>query len=136
MLPRDTIDTTVLPPGERFGMWLDLVARTSAPLRIRSAHSDDFAARADFIELGPIQLVQYDTRPWTPPGPRSWSASPTRSCTSSPSPPAASARPARTVASSEILAGEFTFYDASRPHDVCHHADRAGPRSRPPRSSR
>ena len=97
MLPRATIDTTVLPPGDRFGMWLDLVARTSAPLRIQSAHSDDFAARADFLDLGPIQLVQYEYPSLDATRTGSWSVSPTRSCTSSPSPPEASARPARTV---------------------------------------
>ncbi|MEV4121337.1 helix-turn-helix domain-containing protein [Micromonospora sp. NPDC049645] len=122
MLPRDTVDTTVLPPGERFGMWLDLVARTSAPLRIRSAHTDDFAARADFIALGPIQLVEYRYP--------SLDATRTRKLVRQSDPElyvlalttggiGTSSQDGR---HSEILAGEFTFYDASRPHDVCHHA--------------
>ncbi|MEU8330709.1 helix-turn-helix domain-containing protein [Micromonospora sp. NPDC048839] len=122
MLARDTIDTTVLPPGERFGMWLDLVARTSAPLRIRSAHSGDFAARADFIALGPIELVQYEYP--------SLDATRTRKLVQRSDPElyilalttggvGASSQDGRR---SEILAGEFTFYDASRPHDVRHHA--------------
>ncbi|MEU1586749.1 helix-turn-helix domain-containing protein [Micromonospora sp. NPDC005710] len=122
MLPKDTVDTTVLPPGERFGMWLDLVARTSVPLRIRSAHSDDFAARADFISLGPIHLVQYEYP--------SLDATRSRKLVGQSSPDlyilalttggvGTSSQDGRR---SEILAGEFTFYDASRPHDVCHHA--------------
>ncbi|MET7375417.1 helix-turn-helix domain-containing protein [Micromonospora arida] len=122
MLPRNTIDTTVLPPGERFGMWLDLVARTSAPLRIRSAHSDDFAARASFIALGPIQLVQYEYP--------SLDATRTRKLVRQSDPEfyilalttggiGTSSQDGRR---SEILAGEFTFYDGSRPHEVCHHA--------------
>ncbi|MBQ1013329.1 helix-turn-helix domain-containing protein [Micromonospora sp. M51] len=122
MLARDTIDTTVLPPRERFGMWLDLVARTSAPLRIRSAHSDDFAARADFTDLGPVQLVQYEYP--------SLDATRTRKLVRQSDPKlyilalttggiGTSSQDGR---HSEILAGEFTFYDGSRPHDVCHHA--------------
>ncbi|MGC4794423.1 helix-turn-helix domain-containing protein [Micromonospora saelicesensis] len=122
MLPRDIIDTTVLPPGERFGMWLDLVARTSVPLRIQSAHSDDFAARANFIALGPIQLVQYEYP--------SLDATRTPKLVRQSDPElyilalttggiGTSSQDGRR---SEILAGEFTFYDGSRPHDVCHHA--------------
>ncbi|WP_328425875.1 helix-turn-helix domain-containing protein [Micromonospora sp. NBC_00389] len=122
MLHRDTVDTTVLPPGERFGMWLDLVARTSAPLRIQSAHTDDFAARADFIDLGPIQLVEYQYP--------SLDATRTRKLVRRSDPEfyvlalttggvGTSSQDGR---HSEIQAGEFTFYDASRPHDVCHHA--------------
>ncbi|MEU5907562.1 helix-turn-helix domain-containing protein [Micromonospora sp. NPDC047467] len=122
MLHRDTVDTTVLPPGERFGMWLDLVARTSAPLRIQSAHSADFAARADFLHLGPIQLVEYRYP--------SLDATRTRKLIQRSDPElyvlalttggvGTSSQDGR---HSEIQTGEFTFYDASRPHDVCHHA--------------
>ncbi|KAB1938505.1 helix-turn-helix domain-containing protein [Micromonospora sp. ALFpr18c] len=122
MLHHNAIDTTVLPPGERFGMWLDLVARTSAPLRIRSAHADDFAARADFFDLGPIQLVGYQYP--------SLDATRTRKLVRQSDPElyvlalttggiGTSCQDGRR---SEILSGEFTFYDASRPHDVCHHA--------------
>ncbi|MCO1599621.1 helix-turn-helix domain-containing protein [Micromonospora sp. RHAY321] len=122
MLHRDTIDTTVLPPAERFGMWLDLVARTSAPMRIQSAHADDFAARADFIDLGPIQLINYSYP--------SLDATRTRKLVRQSDPElymlalttdgvGTSSQDGRR---SEIRAGEFTFYDASRPHDVGHHA--------------
>ncbi|MBM0234712.1 helix-turn-helix domain-containing protein [Micromonospora sp. STR1_7] len=126
MLHRDTVDTTVLPPGERFGMWLDLVARTSAPLRIQSAHTGDFAARADFLDLGPIQLVEYRYP--------SLDATRTRKLVRQSDPElyvlalttggvGTSSQDGRR---SEIQAGEFTFYDASRPHDVCHHATEPG----------
>ena len=122
MLPVETVDTTVLPPGERFGMWLDLVARTSAPLRIRSEHTADFAARADFVDLGAIQLVEYQYP--------SLDATRTRKLVRRSDPElyvlalttggvGTSSQDGRR---SEILAGEFTFYDASREHDVCHHS--------------
>ncbi|MFY1620678.1 helix-turn-helix domain-containing protein [Micromonospora sp. WMMD736] len=124
MLLRNTIDTTVLPPAERFGMWLDLVARTSVPLRVESPHTADFAAQAEFTDLGAIQLARYQY--------------PSLDCTrklireSDPelyilafttSGIGTSSQDGRR---SEILAGEFTFYDASRPHDVCHYASEPG----------
>ncbi|MFF5180984.1 helix-turn-helix domain-containing protein [Micromonospora sp. NPDC000316] len=122
MLHRDTVDTTVLPPSERFGMWLDLVARTAVPLRIRSAHSADFAARADFIDLGPIQLIGFEYP--------SLAATRTRKLIRRSDPDfhilalttggvGTSSQDGR---HSETRPGEFTFYDASRPHDVYHHA--------------
>ncbi|MFI6780424.1 helix-turn-helix domain-containing protein [Micromonospora sp. NPDC050276] len=122
MLLRQTVDTTVLPPSDRFGMWLDLVARTSAPMRIRSAHDDDFAARADFVDLGPIQLINYHYP--------SLQATRTPKLVRQSDPElyilalttggvGTSSQDGRR---SEIRAGEFTFYNASRPHDLGHHA--------------
>ncbi|MEV1073023.1 helix-turn-helix domain-containing protein [Micromonospora parva] len=122
MLPRETLDTTVLPPGERFGMWLELVARTSAPMRVRSAHDEDFIARADFVDLGPIQLISYDYP--------SLDAFRTPKLIRQSDPElyilalttggvGTSSQDGRR---SEIQAGEFTFYNASRPHDLGHHA--------------
>ncbi|WP_328348565.1 helix-turn-helix domain-containing protein [Micromonospora sp. NBC_00421] len=118
MVHRAMIDTEQLPPAERFGMWLDLVARTAAPLRIRSAHQHDFRARAEFVELGPVQLVRYRY------------------------PSLEAVRTAKLIRRTEVDfhmlalttegagvvgqdgrqsrlgAGEFTFYDGSRPHEV------------------
>ncbi|GGO23763.1 AraC-like ligand-binding domain-containing protein [Micromonospora parathelypteridis] len=122
MLHRETLDTTLLPPSERFGMWLDLVARTSAPMRVRSAHDHDFVARADFVDLGPIQLISYDYP--------SLEATRTPKLIRQSDPElymlalticgvGTSSQDGR---QSEIRAGEFTFYDHSRPHDLGHHA--------------
>ncbi|MEU5960766.1 helix-turn-helix domain-containing protein [Micromonospora parva] len=122
MLPRETLDTTVLPPAERFGMWLELVARTSAPMRVRSAHDEDFIARADFVDLGPIQLISYDYPSLdafrTPKlirqsDPELYMLALTTGGVGT------SSQDGRR---SEIQAGEFTFYNASRPHDLGHHA--------------
>ncbi|MFJ6197712.1 helix-turn-helix domain-containing protein [Micromonospora sp. NPDC092111] len=122
------IDTEQLPPADRFGMWLDLVARTSAPLRIRSDHENDFVARAEFVDLGPLQLVRYRY------------------------PSLEAVRTAKLVRRTEVdyhllaltthgtgVAGqagrqsrldtdEFTFYDGSRPHEVSHLGDDRGRR--------
>lgn len=122
MLHRETLDTSVLPPRERFGMWLDLVARTSAPMRVRSEHDEDFIARADFVDLGPIQLISYDYP--------SLDAFRTPKLIRQSDPElyilalttggvGTSSQDGRR---SEIQAGEFTFYNASRPHDLGHHA--------------
>ncbi|MEU8016896.1 helix-turn-helix domain-containing protein [Micromonospora parva] len=122
MLARETLDTSVLPPGERFGMWLELVARTSAPMRVRSEHDENFIARADFVDLGPIQLISYDYP--------SLDAFRTPKLIRQSDPElyilalttggvGTSSQDGRR---SEIQAGEFTFYNASRPHDLGHHA--------------
>ncbi|MEU7618267.1 helix-turn-helix domain-containing protein [Micromonospora rifamycinica] len=123
MVHRTVIDTQRLPPAERFGMWLDLVARTSAPLRIRSDHQHDFRASAEIIDLGPVRLLRYRY------------------------PSLEAVRTAKLVRRSEVDyhllaltlngtgvvgqagrlsrldAGEFTFYDGSRPHEVSHFGD-------------
>ncbi|MFG1652205.1 helix-turn-helix domain-containing protein [Micromonospora sp. NPDC049275] len=122
MLPRDTIDTTVLPPGERFGMWLDLIARTSVPVRIHSGHSDDFAARADFIGLGPIELVQYEYPSLDVTRTRKLVRQSDRELYILALTTGGIGASSQDGRRSEILTGEFTFYDASRPHDVRHHA--------------
>ncbi|MFF5173038.1 helix-turn-helix domain-containing protein [Micromonospora sp. NPDC000089] len=126
MLDRDVIDTELVPPGERFGMWLDAVARTASPLLMRTAHADDFRARAEIIRLGSLQLVRYRY--------------PSLDAVST----AKLAR--RTEVDHFLLAltttgtgtsgqggqhsvigpGEFTFYDGSRPHEVGHEGDDHG----------
>ncbi|MFC5926794.1 helix-turn-helix domain-containing protein [Micromonospora vulcania] len=124
MLPRDIIDTSVLPPRDRFGMWLDLVARTSAPMQFRSAHTDDFRARADLIDLGPIKLINYRY--------------PSLDATRTPKLIRQSApemyvlalttngvgRSSQDGRNTEIRAGDFTFYDHARPHNVGHQASK------------
>ncbi|MDG4799579.1 helix-turn-helix domain-containing protein [Micromonospora sp. WMMD980] len=51
-----SVDTTRLPPAERFDFWQDLVARQSSTATIRSAHAGDFTASARVIELGTLRL--------------------------------------------------------------------------------
>ncbi|MFG1952872.1 helix-turn-helix domain-containing protein [Micromonospora sp. NPDC048830] len=126
MLQRHTVDTTVVAPADRFGMWLDLIARTSAPLRIHSDHTADFAARADLIELGPIQLISYRYP--------SLHAVRTRKLIRCSDPEVYSL--ALTTAgrsgisqhgrSSGFDTADFTFYDCSQPHEVSHVSRDAG----------
>lgn len=126
MLTPTIVDTEQVAAADRFGMWLELVARTAAPLRIHSAHAQDFAARAELIELGPIQIVNYRY--------------PSLNCFRTPklvrqSDPEIYLLALTTAGASAAEqegrrsaghAGEFTFYDGSRPHEVHHQGDDGG----------
>ena len=57
MLPNLVVDTTVLPPADRFEFWYALVAQETAPAHISSAHLDDFVAYVQAIDLGRIRLT-------------------------------------------------------------------------------
>ncbi|GAB3958510.1 helix-turn-helix domain-containing protein [Micromonospora vulcania] len=59
MLTVGSADTIVVPEGERFGFWHDLIARESVPMRIHSAHSGDFRARAEVISLGEVVVSSW-----------------------------------------------------------------------------
>ncbi|MFG2057416.1 helix-turn-helix domain-containing protein [Micromonospora sp. NPDC048930] len=125
-LPRHVLDTEHVPPPERFGMWLDMIADSPAPLRVRSAHADDFVARAEFIELGRLRLVRYRYP--------SVDCVRTRKLIQRSDPDyycLALTTTGTGVAGqqgrqSSCQPGEFTFYDCSRPHEVSHHGDDHG----------
>ncbi|QGN49460.1 helix-turn-helix domain-containing protein [Micromonospora sp. WMMC415] len=126
MLTPVIVDTEQVAAADRFGMWLEMVARTAAPLRIHTAHAHDFTARAEFIDLGPIQVVRYQY--------------PSLDCFRTPklvrqSDPEVHLLALNTAGSTSATqddrcstgrAGDFTFYDGSRPHEVHHHGDDAG----------
>lgn len=57
MLPNLVVDTTVLPPADRFEFWYALIARETVPVHITSARLDDFVAYAQAIDLGRIRLT-------------------------------------------------------------------------------
>jgi len=125
-LNRQVFDTAHAPPRDRFGMWLDMLAHTPALMRIRTEHADDFAARAEFLDLGPIQLIRHRY------------------------PSLDGIRTRKLIQRSEadyyLLAltltgtgiadqdgqrgvcrpGDFTFYDCARPQELSHHGDDNG----------
>ncbi|MET7471183.1 helix-turn-helix domain-containing protein [Micromonospora sp. NPDC005686] len=126
-LQRQVLDTAALPPRERFGMWLDMLAGSPTPLRVRTAHADDFAARAEFIELGRMRLIRYrypsldcvrTSKLIRRSDPDYYLLALTLTGTSQ---AVQEGRRAR------CRPGDLTFYDCSRPHEVSHHADAAGP---------
>ncbi|MFJ8578641.1 helix-turn-helix domain-containing protein [Micromonospora sp. NPDC093277] len=51
-----SIDTAWLPPAQRFDFFQDLVARESVAARLTSAHTDDFLASAQSVDLGAVRL--------------------------------------------------------------------------------
>lgn len=53
VLPNLVVDTTVLPPADRFAFWYALVAQETAPAHISSSQLDNFVAYAQAIDLGP-----------------------------------------------------------------------------------
>ncbi|MEU8256830.1 helix-turn-helix domain-containing protein [Micromonospora inaquosa] len=57
MLPNLVVDTTVLPPAERFEFWYALVAQEMAPAHISSAQLDNFVAYVQAIDLGRIRMT-------------------------------------------------------------------------------
>ncbi|MCF0096987.1 helix-turn-helix domain-containing protein [Micromonospora sp. MH99] len=57
MLPNLVVDTTILPPADRFEFWYALVAQETVPVHITSARLDDFVAYAQAIDLGRIRLT-------------------------------------------------------------------------------
>ncbi|MCG5435848.1 helix-turn-helix domain-containing protein [Micromonospora foliorum] len=57
MLPNLVVDTTVLPPAERFEFWYALVAQETAPAHISSGHLDNFVAYAQAIDLGRLRMT-------------------------------------------------------------------------------
>ncbi|MFC0033691.1 helix-turn-helix domain-containing protein [Micromonospora chaiyaphumensis] len=122
-LKRQVFDTEQVPAAERFGLWLDMLASTPGLMRVRTEHADNFVARSEFLDLGPMQLVRH--RYPSLDGVR------TRKLIQ------------RTDADYYVLAltlagtgiadqegqrgicrpGDFTFYDCARPQELSHHGD-------------
>ncbi|WP_433392588.1 helix-turn-helix domain-containing protein [Micromonospora sp. KLBMP9576] len=126
MLSRTTLDTEQAPAAERFELWLDMVARTASPLRIRTEHAHDFAARAEIVELGPIQVVNYrypslegvlTPRVMRESAPEIYMLALTVDGDGAVS---------QAGRSSDLGPEEFIFYDGSRPHGVRHGGDDGG----------
>lgn len=126
MLRPTVVDTEQVPAAERFDMWLDLVARTASPLRIRTEHAHDFTARAEIVELGPIQVVNYrypSLEGVRTPRLGRESAPEIYTLALTVDGDGAASQAGR---SSVLGPDEFIFYDGSRPHGVRHLGDDDG----------
>lgn len=119
------LDTEQVPAPDRFGLWLDMVSDSPTPLRVRTDHAEDFVARAEFLELGPVRLARYRYP--------SLECFRTRRFIQRSDPDyyllaltltggSAAGQEGR---QSILGPGDFTFYDCSRPHEVRHHGDGA-----------
>ncbi|MEU3453640.1 helix-turn-helix domain-containing protein [Micromonospora sp. NPDC006766] len=125
-MKRHIFDTEQVPAADRFGLWLDMLAQTPALMRIRTEHADDFVARAEFLDLGPIQLIRH----------RYPSLNGVRSRKLIERSDADCYLLALTLSGTGIAdqdgqrgvcrPGDFTFYDCARPQELSHHGDDDG----------
>ncbi|MET9729169.1 helix-turn-helix domain-containing protein [Streptomyces sp. NPDC006458] len=51
--------TDVVPPGERWDLWQDIVTRTHLPNLLRSEHEADFRAVVRVLTLGEVQVADF-----------------------------------------------------------------------------
>jgi AraC-like DNA-binding protein len=120
-LRAERLDTSLLPPAERWPFFTEITSRVSAPMIMDSDRREDFRAEADIIELGGLELSRFRYQSLvgrrTPrlirqSDPEVYQVALTLSGTS-----AIGARRAANV----IPVGDFTLLDWGRPHEVLHH---------------
>ncbi|MEU5526472.1 helix-turn-helix domain-containing protein [Micromonospora chersina] len=126
-LTRQVFDTEQVPAADRFGLWLDMLAGTPGLMRVRTEHADNFVARSEFLDLGPMQLVRH----------RYPSLDGVRSRKLIQRSDADYYVLALTLAGTGIAdqdgqrgicrPGDFTFYDCARPQELSHHGDDDNP---------
>ncbi|MCZ7421992.1 helix-turn-helix domain-containing protein [Verrucosispora sp. WMMA2121] len=58
LLPCEVLDTSVLPPSDRFERWYEVIAREAAPTYVKSPHLADFKALAKRVSLGTVLLAE------------------------------------------------------------------------------
>ncbi|MCM0676389.1 helix-turn-helix domain-containing protein [Micromonospora phytophila] len=127
VLRAETLDTTRLPSADRWPYFLDIAARTSAPIALDSDHAADFRASSRIVDLGGIQLTRFRyqslTGQRTPrlirqEDPELYQIALTLTGTS-----AISARRRDTP----LASLDFTLLDWGRPHRLVHHSIGGGP---------
>ncbi|MGK5673236.1 helix-turn-helix domain-containing protein [Micromonospora sp. URMC 106] len=57
VLPCQVLDTSLLPPRDRFACWYEVIEQEAAPSVISSPHLDDFLAEAKSVDLGTVKLA-------------------------------------------------------------------------------
>lgn len=122
MLANHVVDTTLLPPADRFEFWHQLVAQETAPAHISSAHLDDFVAYARAIDLGRVRLtaLRYPSLNSTRPARliRRTEADLYQLAL----PVAGRSELSQDRREAQMSPAEFTFLDTSRPHVATHTA--------------
>lgn len=119
------LDTEQVPPPDRFGLWLDLLADTPGLVRVRTEHADDFVARVETIQLGPLQLVRHRYPSLDAVRTRKLIERSDADCYLLALTLAGNASVEQEGRRSVCDPGDLTFYDCARPHELSHHgADR------------
>ncbi|MEV0154439.1 helix-turn-helix domain-containing protein [Micromonospora sp. NPDC050686] len=119
-LPTETLDTRPLAPADRWPFWQAMTGRVSTPLSFHSEHADDFQGDARTIALGPVGMVLFRYQSltcWRTPqlirqtDPEIYQIGLVLAGDT-----AVSARRRNTA----VAAGDLTFIDWGRPHEVRH----------------
>jgi AraC-like DNA-binding protein len=58
VLPSEVLDTSLLPPSDRFACWYEVISQEAAPTHVQSPHIEDFAAFARRVDLGSVRLAE------------------------------------------------------------------------------
>jgi AraC-like DNA-binding protein len=125
-LRAESLDTTLVPPADRWQFWVDMADRVSAPIAFTSVHAADFRGRAELVDLGGIELTRFRYQSLvgrrTPrlirqADPEVYQIALTLAGSS-----AISARRRDTA----MRHGDFTLIDWGRPHDIRHASSRDG----------
>lgn len=58
-LPVETMDTTRVPPADRFPLWVAMADEVSAPVTFTSDHAHDFRGHARLLSLGDIGVTRF-----------------------------------------------------------------------------
>ncbi|MFE9653238.1 helix-turn-helix domain-containing protein [Micromonospora sp. NPDC006431] len=58
VLPTEVLDTSLLPPADRFACWYEVVSQEAAPTHVRCPHIENFTAVAKRVDLGSVRLAE------------------------------------------------------------------------------
>ncbi|SCL47742.1 transcriptional regulator, AraC family [Micromonospora citrea] len=124
----EVMDTTGVPPADRFPLWVDMAARVAAPIALTSDHAHDFQGCARMVRLGGIELTRFRYQSLagrrTPRMIRQGDPEVYQLALTLAGASAISARRRE----SAIPVGHFTLIDWSRPHDLTHAGEQEGNR--------
>ncbi|WBB71644.1 helix-turn-helix domain-containing protein [Micromonospora sp. WMMD1128] len=122
-------DTAQVPAADRFGLWLDMLARTPTLMRVRTEHADNFTARAEFLDLGPMQLIRHRYPSLDGIRTRKLIQRSDAPCYVLALPLTGTGVTDQDGQRGVCPPGHFTFYDCARPQEISHHVDGARDRS-------
>jgi AraC-like DNA-binding protein len=122
----ESMDTTVLPPSDRFPFWSEMAGRVCGPIAFTSEHAADFQGQARVVALGGIELIWFSYQSLagrrTPRLIRQADPGVYQLALTLAGSSAISARRQHTL----LGRGDFTLVDWGRPHDVRHTSRRHG----------
>ena len=58
-----SVSTDNIHPAERHAFWTEAIGRTFAPVETRPLGSAQVSGRFEFVEIGPVKLVRFDSSP-------------------------------------------------------------------------